>query len=250
MRAGLYQKKIRPRGLLTHEVYYNTYRHISKVYLAYASRLGLEIKPELSAPVLPSLRQELEVGIRTRFQLEEGRELVVVNVNAGELFAFRKWPAQHFAELLAGLSGNHANHYYLLIGQASQIGYISRILEQIGPRKNVLNCAGRTSLRELFALIEMSSLVITNDSGPLHIASCYEKNIVAFYGPETPVVYGPLNGNSLVFYSSSLYCSPCLSVFDNKRSLYHETCKRNECLLAIRPEQVRKEIAKRFPNHA
>lgn len=110
----------------------------------------------------------------------------------------------------------------------------------------ILNVAGKTDIGELFSLIEMSYLMITNDTGPLHIASLYGKNIAAFFGPETPVVYGPLNDNALVFYSNDLYCSPCLSVYDNKKTLYGNICVKNICLLEFKPIDVYNRIEKAF----
>jgi len=245
-RIGLYQRKVRPEGILTHKVHYNFYRHLSEIYLAYATQLELEVHTSPRDQVLPSFRKELESRLRARFQLEAAKKIMIVNVNAGDLFAFRKWPEDHFVKLLGGLLERHPEYNFILIGTSVESAYVDRIISRIGPRANMMNCAGKTTLRELFALIEMADLVITNDSGPLHIASYYGKNIAAFFGPETPVVYGPVNENALVFYSDHLYCSPCMSVYDSKQSLYAETCENNRCLSALLPETVLETIEHRF----
>ena len=246
LRIGLYQRKVRPEGILTHKVHYNFYRHISEIYLAYAAQLALDERNGHHGQVLPSFRSELEGPLRARLQLDAARKILIVNVNAGDLFAFRKWPAKHFTTLLSRLLDRHPEYCFLLIGTPAESDYVAQIMGSIGPRSNLLNCAGKTTLRELFALIEMADLVITNDSGPLHIASYYGKNIAAFFGPETPVVYGPVNENALVFYSDHLYCSPCMSVYDSKQSLYAETCEKNACLSTLLPERVLERIEARF----
>lgn len=247
IRVGLYHRKIRPEGILTHKVAFNFYHHISDIYLAYAAQLDLPLSPEDHASVIPSFRQELEESIRARFKLGDAERIIIVNVNSGDLFAFRKWPSQNFVTLLAILMDKHPDYTYVLIGGRSEYAYVDGITRQVSTRKaRLLNCAGQTSLKELFTLIEMSELVITNDSGPLHIAALYGKNIAAFFGPETPVVYGPMNSNALVFYPENLYCSPCMCVYDSKQSLYAETCERNVCLSSIMPEQVAAALEERF----
>ena len=84
--------------------------------------------------------------------------------------------------------------------------------------------------------------IITNDSLPVHIASAYEKDVVVFWGPESPNFYGPLNENNLSFYANIL-CSPCLLVFDNKAE---NDCKDNICLKQITPEFALEKIEKKF----
>lgn len=247
VKIGLFHRKARPNGILTHKVTFNAYRHISEIYLAYAEVLYLKPAMVRLDQCLPSFRTECEYSIRKRYQLEHNRGIIIVNVNSGDLFSFRKWPAQHFVTLLSLLLERHPNYTYMLIGSQSERGYIEEIISKVIGATNILiNCAGQTSIKELFTLIEMSELIITNDSGPLHIGSLYGKNLAAFFGPETPVLYGPLNSNVLVFYPDKLYCSPCLCVYDSKQSLYAETCEENICLSALQPHQVITALEERF----
>ena len=80
--------------------------------------------------------------------------------------------------------------------------------------------------------------------------SIFNKNIAAFFGPETPIVYGPVNDNALIFYNRDMYCSPCLNVYDAKKSIYgrdsKNECVRNDCLLSIQPDEVYKQINTSF----
>ncbi|MBF0327645.1 MAG: glycosyltransferase family 9 protein [Nitrospirae bacterium] len=247
IRIGLYHRRIRPEGILTHKVTFNFYRHISDIYLAYASGLNLTVMPEDYMSVLPSFREELEESLRSRLQLMKSERIILINVNSGDLFAFRKWPEQNFVSLLELLTDHHPEYTYLLIGSKSEHAYVEGISNKVAKRNaRIINCAGNTTLKELFALIELAELVITNDSGPLHIASLYGKNLAAFFGPETPVLYGPVNKNSLSFYPDNLYCSPCMCVYDSKQSLYAETCEKNVCLSSITPEKVATELEKHF----
>ena len=94
----------------------------------------------------------------------------------------------------------------------------------------VLNLAGRTTLPELIHLYNQASLLVTNDSGPAHFASLTRMPVLVLFGPETPAIYGPLGQNVEKIYLR-LACSPCVSVYNQKRS----PCGDNRCLKLITP---------------
>lgn len=249
IRIGLHQKRIRPDGILTHAIFYNPYKHLSKIYFSYAAALGIEYDPEYFSSLLPVPEEQLKNKLCEKLNLKRDKKIITVNVNTSDLFKFRSWPSDYFVELLKSLLRKYPDHQYILIGGKGDYEHVSLIYNKIGRTGHLINAAGETSIAELFALIEISDLVITNDSGPLHIASFYGRDIAAFFGPENPVVYGPINKNAVVFYSEDLYCSPCMSVYDSKKSLYGETCSGNLCLLGIKPGEVFERIEKVFLNN-
>lgn len=238
VRIGLHQKKIRPNGILTHSVFYNPYKHLSKIYFAYATALGIEYDREYFGSLLPTLKDRLEEKLIEKLDLKRDKKIVTVNVNTSDLFKFRSWPADYFVELIRLQLKRHPDYQYILVGAPGDYEHVNSIYNKIGRYTQLMNAAGKTSTSELFALIELSDLVITNDSGPMHIASFYGRNTVVFFGPESPIVYGPINKNALVFYAEDTHCSPCLSVYDSKKSLYGESCSENVCLRKIKPEEV------------
>jgi ADP-heptose:LPS heptosyltransferase len=247
IRLGLHQKRIRPEGIITHNIYYNHYKHISDIFFAFATCLEIERKPEYFTSLLPSLKDMHKESLEKNLGIKQDMPIIVIDVNASELFKFRKWPADSFVELIQLLIDKYPDYYYVMIGGNSECEYVENVAKKIKySGHQLINCAGMTSIEELLALIEMSYLIITNDSGPLHIAALYGTRIVAFFGPETPLVYGPQKDNTLTFYSKDLYCSPCLSVYDNKKSLYGEECIGQECLTSIKPDEVFRKIEYRF----
>lgn len=91
--------------------------------------------------------------------------------------------------------------------------------------------AGKISLPELFAAIHEAKLVITNDSGPMHIAYAMQKPVVALFGPCSPQQYG-INPNGIVIYKN-IYCSPCVHDF------IIPPCKGdNQCMKLITVSEV------------
>lgn len=77
-------------------------------------------------------------------------------------------------------------------------------------------------------------LLITNDGGPGHFAAMTPIPAIILYGPETPLLYGPLSSNSFSFFVP-LSCSPCLSAYNHRNS----PCDGdNVCLKRISPQDV------------
>jgi len=73
---------------------------------------------------------------------------------------------------------------------------------------DVVNLAGRTNLRELIALVAGASVVVMNDTGPMHLAAALGRPLVAIYGPTSPVRTGPYRRPDAVA-RLDLPCSPC-----------------------------------------
>lgn len=74
---------------------------------------------------------------------------------------------------------------------------------------------------------------MTNDSGPAHFASMTDIDIVALFGPETPLLYGPLGPRAHVLWEG-LACSPCVNPFNYRVS----ACRNNVCMQSIDVERV------------
>ena len=249
-RVGFFLKHVRPGGIITDEIYFNHYRHISDVYFSFAEIMGIKRKKEYFTDTLPPFSKDEEIRLLGRLQLELDRPRILINANSSDLSKLRCWPSSYYVELLNLLIVEYPNYQYVMIGAKSEEVDVQNIIDASNASNRIINAAGETSLRDLFNLIESSFLLITNDSGPMHIAALYNRNVVSFFGPETPVVYGPRNKNSVVIDNKEIYCSPCLNVYNSKKSLYvkHDGkhCTQNDCLRAIRPLSVFETIKERF----
>src|SRR5690606_37677714 len=98
-----------------------------------------------------------------------------------------------------------------------------------------LNLGGRTSLRELCALIEGASLVVANDSGPMHVAAAMNRPLVTVFGPTNPVRTGPYRRSDTVV-RLAIACSPC----------YSRTCSHQSCLRGLGEDSVAEAAARQM----
>jgi ADP-heptose:LPS heptosyltransferase len=94
-----------------------------------------------------------------------------------------------------------------------------------------LNLAGKTSLWEMIEWIRLSRLLITNDTGPMHIAAALRKPVVALFGPTNPRNTGPYGQLDRVLQRTDLPCVPCMK----SRCQFREPLA---CLTGLSPETV------------
>src|SRR5205814_10092998 len=90
-----------------------------------------------------------------------------------------------------------------------------------------------TSLRELLVLFGFGEVLVTNDSGPAHFAALTAIDVVALFGPETPLLFAAPGPRSHPL-SAGLACSPCVNAYNNRQT----SLRHNQCMKHHRVEQV------------
>ena len=180
-----------------------------------------------------------ELSPLTKTLLEDHSEtnkIVCININAGKLCHLRRWPQENYVELVLSLY-NRLGTKVVLVGGKEDVTYVDDFIMKLPKEINLFNFCGKLSIRELISLFIKSRLLITNDSGPLHVASIVGLPTISFFGPETPYLYGPLGPEHHVFYED-IFCSPCINIYNAKAS----SCNNNFCLRSIGSEVVMKII--------
>ncbi|HTY45562.1 MAG TPA: glycosyltransferase family 9 protein [Patescibacteria group bacterium] len=220
-------------------------RHITKIFAKLVSSLTGEkfepgFEPERQALLAQADTRYAQELLRTHYELEKADLVVCVNINAGELNFNRRWPKEYFSVVIEKLL-THYRAAVILIGGAQDRAYVEELKKMLPASPLLVNIAGATTLKQLIGVFMRSSLLLTNDSGPLHLAEVMGLPTVSFFGPETPYLYGPVDGGHYVFYED-LYCSPCLNIYNSKLS----HCKNNVCLKAIQPEAVLRVLEQQY----
>ncbi|MEO8166739.1 MAG: glycosyltransferase family 9 protein, partial [bacterium] len=125
----------------------------------------------------------------------------------------KMWLKERFADAAAALSRQH-NRPIVIFGSEEEREHSTAIEQLImKPDVRVLNLAGKLSLTETAAMMDYCSVVITNDTGLMHVASARKRNVVAIFGP-TVKEFGffPFGTNSVVVENKGLYCRPCTHI--------------------------------------
>lgn len=214
-RAGFYLITTRFRqGIYTHLVYENRLRHTQEAYRQLGRALGLTVK--VGQPLPPRLTQQERDEANAFLESEgaDGKKLLIVNVNAGELCLERRWSPESFARVIE-VFASRDDVLVVMTGAPSERDYTESVRRLIDAslRNRVANAAGLHTFGAFLALLERADAMLTNDSGPLHLATSFGTPTVSLWGPETPAAFQPLEGSYRVFCAEA-YCSPCVHRVD------------------------------------
>lgn len=228
--------KIGKALLYDRRVMYNNKQHISDSFFDLARLLGIENKPPLvKIPVSKSDKKYIN-NILEEKKVKKSDKIIGLNINASDFGTARRWSCQNFAELADRLIEKFRVKI-IFIGARFDKELVEKTVNLMH-NKNIINLAGKTTIKQLAYLIQKFNLFITNDSGPMHIAVAMDTPLIDFFGPETPLIYGPLGKKHTTFYKR-LPCSPCLSVYNAKRI----NCKHGaKCINSITVNEVMEKV--------
>jgi len=153
----------------------------------------------------------------------------LIAVNPGASCASKRWAPGNFAALCDNLAGKFKARI-LIVSDRANSEFANAVAG--GMRHEPVNLAGKTTVGELAALLSKCSLFISNDSGPVHIASGLKVPVISIFGRKNPGLspkrWGPTYERSVVFHKD-VGCDPCLA----------HTCRKGfKCLEAVTPAEV------------
>ena len=157
-----------------------------------------------------------------------------VGLVLGTSWATKEWPQEKWYSLIKSLQ--YRANFVCLGGpkEATQYKPLMDSLAAEGIDQIMLNMLGQTTLQEVGALIESCDVVVTADTGALHIALALNKPVVALFGPTDPKLWGPLTGIFKVLVNDELDCLGCRKRRCPKPDQY--------CMSGIEPVRVKKAI--------
>lgn len=222
------------RGRMFHaRVAYDDGRHMSATFLdiARAAGAGEERYEPLPPPVFEADRAAAEAVAREALPAGGG-PLFLLHPGSGDNFLGRRWAPENFAALADHLLDRHGGGV-VLTGAPAEAALVEEVRGRMRERGRALPAAGRLTVRGLAALCGRAALVVSNDTAPVHLGSAMGVPVLGLYGPNTPVLYGPLSPGSVAFYHRTP-CSPCLTNFNYKTSL----CRMPVCIRTVTVEEV------------
>jgi len=141
----------------------------------------------------------------------------------------KRWPPQYFGELAAAL-GALGNTVWI-VGSSRERDIGEAI--SAGSAGAALNLCGRTTLDQAVVLLSAADMVVTNDSGLMHVAAALERPMIALYGSSSPAFTPPLSARARIL-TLGVPCSPC---FQRVCPLGHF-----DCMMKLMPGRVLAEI--------
>src|SRR6185312_1039445 len=187
---------------------YEVAKHETRYVLALAEAAGGIVEEECVRPrlhVLPKERQEMTAMLRLA-RARFGRTGPIVAMHAGARNGqAKRWPTRHFAALADQLA-EELDALVVVTGAPNEAPLARDIAHTA--RHPLLNISGKTTLPQLVAILAESDVLVTGDSGPMHIACAVETPVVVMHGPTDPALSGPSAPDAIIL-RHKLWCSPC-----------------------------------------
>ncbi|MFH1552774.1 MAG: glycosyltransferase family 9 protein [Candidatus Omnitrophota bacterium] len=206
--------------------------HRADQILSLASAVGVE-KADGTYEYFVS--EEDEERADTALREAGGGVLRTVAINPGGNWPAKRWPTENFVKLAKMLLERFGDIEVMVSGAEKDIELTREIVAEVGSDR-CYTVAGKTGLNELAVLFKESDIVISADSGPLHLASAIGVTTVGLFGPTSYKITGPRGrGKNIVIYKDVGCEVPC----------YIKECDKDyACMKAITPDEVFKAAEK------
>jgi lipopolysaccharide heptosyltransferase II len=176
-------------------------------------------------------RKTVAAKIRQDWPIEGARWLIV---QPGARWLNKRWPAAHFADVARRFAARHADFRIAILG-GQEDRPLGEVIARAAPER-CLDLTGKISLPEMVEWIRLGELMVTNDTGPMHVAAALGKPVVALFGPTEPCRTGPYGQLGHVL-QLDLPCVPCLKS-------HCAFARPFECLRALPPAAVLQALEK------
>jgi heptosyltransferase-1 len=183
-----------------------------------------ETQPEFFIPISEDNKKRAE-ELLEKSGLDRGERFVAVSPMA--LWETKLWEDEKFAKLCDRINGELGVKVVLT---GSEEGGMNRRIQSLMTKPSV-NLGGKTTLRDLACVYRSSLLLITTDSGPMHIATAVGTPVIALFGPTSPSRTGPYGEGNIVI-RKEMDCSPC----------FLKKCETRQCMKDISVDDVFKAV--------
>ena len=209
--------------------------HAVDRYLLVADALGAArpATPQFRFRISPTDREQV-AAVLSRAGVRAGSAWIAMNVSAR--WPTKRWPVESFAAVADRLYEEGAGPVVLIGGPDDRAD--AQAVKALVKTSSIIDVTGLTPLGLLPALLQSASVLLTNDSGPMHVAAAVGTPVVALFGPTSPVRTGPYGAQHRVL-THQLPCSPCFS----RRCT---NAIERECLTGITPAQAVEAVLSRL----
>ncbi|HLH62374.1 MAG TPA: lipopolysaccharide heptosyltransferase II [Ktedonobacteraceae bacterium] len=230
-----------PRGIPARRQQYEPLdrKHEVDYCLELARVAGATLTPEDRTPHLyidEQSRREVERMLDDA-GVSPGEPVIICHVGSNNGQS-KRWPIPYWATLIDRLVREDRARV-VLTGASGDLPIIESVLRRT--REPAINLAGKTSLPQLTALLWRADLVISGDSGPMHIAEAVDARLIAIFGPTNPARYAPVSPGAIIL-RSHIWCSPCYNAKDPADCPFYTT----QCMKNILPATVLAAARKNF----
>lgn len=154
-----------------------------------------------------------------------------IALNVGASRAYKRWPVGHWTELADELAAQGRG--LVFVGDARDAETVTLVTNAMRHENNIVNLAGKTTLRQLGAVLGLCDLVVSGDSGPMHLAVAVGTPVVAIFGATNPTRHGPYGARNRVV---------CQTTSDQALTRRPSDAEGEDAMRAIAPADVLRAV--------
>jgi len=194
--------------------------HMVEVYLQFLEKMGLKRyeNSKLELRVNEEAKISVQKFLDKKYKEKNlAKDKSLIALNTGGTWPTKRWPEFKFAKLADKIIEN--GNEVIFVGGPSdkkRVEYIISMME----KDRVINATGKTNIKELAALVKKCDLVISNDSGPVHVAAAVGTKTITIFGPSDENKYKPY-GEIHEIVKTEIDCRPC---GEHECPLGHHNC--------------------------
>lgn len=205
-------------------------RYLELVYVLGASGQTIEKKPTI---IIDTFDEEFVENFFNVYGINNNNKIICVHSGSSQNDKWKRWGVEKYSDLCNKILGL-PNIKLILLGTSEEIDLVKNISSSM-MKNNPIIAAGKTTVKQVAAIIKNSDLLICNDSGLMHVAVAVDTPVVAIYGPTDHVRTAP-QGDKHIIIRKNLRCSPCFKMGGEEKV---ENCPYNyKCLNSITADEV------------
>ncbi len=223
---------------------YGDRKHDSLYYLDMAKAIGAA-GIENSDTSMDLFLSEPDKKFASNFVKKKGLGGKIIGIapggasNPGQTVLLKRWPCERYIEL-CNLILEKTDAKIIFFGSRQDTEAIKKIESRVENGKGrIFDASGKCSIQESAALMKKCKVIVTNDSGAMHIAAAAGVQTISIFGPTNPVKLAPL-GKKHKHIWSKIGCAPCY-----KNGSYAK-CRHKKCMYSIKAKDVFDEVRKRL----
>ena len=227
-----------PKGrFLTHAM---RFRHDQSVWQSFIrlARLIDSSIPQMFLPTSPKLSEEVEEWACDWWNEHVGSgpaPIIALHVGSQDR-EFSRWPVRRFVELAERARIHNRNLSVMLTGTAPERELIDAFISMYSG--HAIDASDPGSLMRTAALLKRCNLLVSNDTGIMHLGAALGVPTVGLFGPNSPRYWAPVGPRATYVYDTKVPCSPCLNLYADRWPLGCTHPEKGRCMLDITVDSV------------
>lgn len=164
-----------------------------------------------------------------------GHPAIALHLGSQDL-EFRRWPLDRFVQLAERIRSLDLEPSIVLTGTAPERPLIRAFIDQYSG--HAVDASDSGSLAKTAALLQRCNLLVSNDTGIMHLAAAMGTPTVGLFGPNSPHYWAPIGSRATYVYQTKVTCSPCLNLYANRWPLECTNSVKSRCMLDIEVDSV------------